>query len=217
MQGVERLGGEAGKSLIGTELVLLQEIMCQIGYIVAALAQRRNMNAEYIEPIIEIHAERTVIDGRLKIFVRCGDYAHIDFYRCFTAYAGDLLLLQCAQQADLQVGGHFANLIKEDSAAVGKLKFARHSGALCTGECAVFIAEQLTLGKSLGDGSAVNGDERTIGTAALVVNCLGSLPTPLSPVISTVQLVLLAILERFSVSIISGLEPTISLKCHFAI
>lgn len=37
-----------------------------------------------------------------------------------------------------------------------------------------FIAEQLTLGKSLGDGSAVNGDERTIGTAALVVNCLGN-------------------------------------------
>ena len=57
------------------------------------------------------------------------------------------------------------------------------------GEGAALVAEQLALEQGLGDGGAVERDERLAGARAAVVDracAISSLPVPLSPVISTV-------------------------------
>ena len=71
----------------------------------------------------------------------------------------DLAFLQRAQQLDLRVERQLADLVEEQRAAVGFLELADAlvDGA---GERALLVAEQDALDQVLGDGAAVDGDER---------------------------------------------------------
>jgi len=55
------------------------------------------------------------------------------------------------------------------------------------GECAAFVAEQFAFQERLGDGGAIDGDERRVRAVAVLVNRAGdqSLPVPVSPRMST--------------------------------
>jgi len=74
--------------------------------------------------------------------------------------AADLVLLQRAQQLDLHRGGHLADLVEQQRPAAGSLEQAR-SVLRRAGERTARMSEQLALEQRLGDGSAVDRDERT--------------------------------------------------------
>ena len=74
-------------------------------------------------------------------------------------------LLERAQQLHLQRERHLADLVEEQRAAVGRLELALLVGDRA-GEGALHVAEQLALEQVLGDGAAVDGDERLAWRAA---------------------------------------------------
>ena len=77
-----------------------------------------------------------------------------------------LALLEHAQELDLQLDRHLADLVEEQRAAVRLHEETR--AAVGVGERAAHVTEQLALEERLGDGAAVDGDERPLRAPALV-------------------------------------------------
>jgi hypothetical protein len=114
--------------------------------------------------------------------VRGADDARVDRDRLAPADALDHPLLQEAQQLDLQRQRDVADLVEEQGAALRQLDLAGR-GLDRAGEGAALVAEQLGLEQVLGDGGAVDGDERA--AARRLFSCTArassSLPVPLAP------------------------------------
>ena len=70
------------------------------------------------------------------------------------------VLVQCFQQLDLHGQGKFADLVKKDRTAVGRFQQACLALGIGAAEGPAFVAEKLTLHELLGDGTAVDGNER---------------------------------------------------------
>ena len=77
-----------------------------------------------VEPVVEVLAELAVGDQLLEVAVRRRDHAHVDANGLAAADALELALLQHAQQLDLHVQRHVADLVEEQRAAVGELEAA---------------------------------------------------------------------------------------------
>jgi hypothetical protein len=65
--------------------------------IISALAQRRDIDRDDIQTIVQILAKTPVFDHRFQVAVRRSEHAHIHFNRPGSSDAQDLFLLQCAQ------------------------------------------------------------------------------------------------------------------------
>jgi hypothetical protein len=91
-------------------------------HVFATFGERWHFDVHYVQPIVEIFAEVTSHDQLLEIPVRGGNDAHIHSHRIGAADGADLVLLQHAQQLDLQAHGHVADLIEHQRAAIGGLK-----------------------------------------------------------------------------------------------
>ena len=73
-------------------------------------------------------------------------------------------VLQHAQNFGLRGQAHVADFIEENRAAVALLEFA-DALTLRAGERAFFVAEKFAFEKVLGNGGAIDGEERFIGCA----------------------------------------------------
>ena len=103
----------------------------------------------------------------------------------------DLPLLQRAQQLDLHGRRGLPHLVEEERAAVGGLEEALLA-LPGVGEGALHVPEQLALEQGVGQRPAVDADERPRRArpeSPWIARATSSLPVPLSPVISTVELV----------------------------
>ena len=125
-------------------------------------AQRRDVDADDVQPVEEVLAELARCHGLLERLVGGGDDAHIHLDGLVAADALERAGLQHAQDLGLRGGGHVADLVEEERAAVALLEFADalEGGA---GEGAAFVAEQFAFEQLLGDGGAVDGQERLFG------------------------------------------------------
>ena len=143
--------------------------MRQLRHVLQALAQRRHPDREDVEAVVEVLAELAVLDQLDHVAVGGRDQAEVDLDRLLGADRIDLALLQRAQQLDLGVERQLADLVEEQRAAVGFLELADAlvDGA---GERALLVAEQDALDQVLGDGAAVDGDERLAGALALALD-----------------------------------------------
>ena len=108
-------------------------------------AQRRQYESEDVEPIVEILAEGVLAHGFLKVLVRRGDDAHRHRTARLAADAGHLAVLEQAQERNLRVHRHLAELVEKNGPAVRKLEFPRLPGPARPGERPVLIAEKLAL------------------------------------------------------------------------
>src|SRR4029453_14083593 len=116
------------------------------------LAQRRHLDAQHREPIVEVLAEQPALEGNLEIGIGC---------RVETPVAGvggppaDSLhrsLLEEAQDLDLEGERQLADLVEEQGAALGRLEFAL-ALYMRAGEGAPLVAAQLAPQQGLGVGS----------------------------------------------------------------
>ena len=99
------------------------------------------MDWKNIKSIEEILTERTGIDCRLQVAVRCDQHAYIDGERLTAPDAFKLSLLQHAKQGDLRLDGKVANLIEKNGSTVGCFK-ASNAPLECPGEGAFLMAEK---------------------------------------------------------------------------
>ena len=156
--------------------------------LVAPLAQRRHVDLDDLQPVVQVLAELALEHHRLEIAVGGGDDAHVDGDALVAAQLGELGVLQHVQQLGLERRLHLADLVEEDRAAVGLLELA-DARRRRAGEGALLVAEQLAL-EQLGRAAPRSSPSRTARCCRderwWIARATSSLPTPLSPRISTV-------------------------------
>jgi hypothetical protein len=151
--------------------------------VIEAFAQRRNLDRQHIEAVIQVGAKLAALDRRFQIGGRRGDHPHIALDHVVGAHRFEFLFLQHPQQFALQRQGHVADLVEKQRAALGDLQLA--GAALAVGA-----------GKRAGRGAEELGFQQRSGIAALLMltNALcargealwiawasSSLPVPVSP------------------------------------
>ena len=126
--------------------------------VLAPLAQRRHLDAQHVEPVEEVLAEAAGADLGLEFARGRGDHAHVDAARLRFAERAHFLLLEDAQQLDLERQRQLADLVEEERAAVG-LDEEAAPRAVGAGEGALGVPEELALEQRLGNRAAVHRDE----------------------------------------------------------
>ena len=108
-------------------LGLAQEGAREIRHVLEPLAQRRQADRHDVEAVEEILAEAALVDQRAQVLVRRRDDADVGGLQLAPADAGELALLQDAEQPRLGVERHVADLVEEQRPAAGLLELARPS------------------------------------------------------------------------------------------
>src|SRR5207253_5438153 len=157
--------GVAERSFAASQVIsyLRCEMPSEQDYVLAAFAQRRNLNGENRQPKEEIAAKLALIHGAAQIFIRGCDDAHINRHRSAPADAIDRLFFNYPQQLALHGQRQFSNFIEENRAARSEFKLAQPALA-GAGKRAPLVPEQFVLDQGLGNRRAVNCDERFVAT-----------------------------------------------------
>ena len=140
--------------------------------VVAAIAQRRQLERHHVQAEVQILAESLGPHQLGQLLVRGGQHANVGVNRFAAADADDRFFFQHAQQLGLAGKTHVADFVEEQRAAGGQLKFAgpRFVGV---GECAFFVAEQLAFQQRFRERRAVDRNERMLAAPAAEVNRAG--------------------------------------------
>ena len=155
------LRGDAAHLLAELLAELLEEVGDEQRDVLAALAQRRQVDRDDVEAVEEVLAHRPLRHRRLEVAVGGGDEPHVGLDVLRVADAPDLALLDGPQELDLQQRRDLGDLVEEQRAAVGRGEEAHLVGDRA-GERSLHVAEQLGLHQALGDRPAVDGDERLV-------------------------------------------------------
>ena len=138
---------------------LLEEVLRQPEHVVFALAERRQVHGDDVEPIEEILTEQAGRDGRPEVRVRCRDDAHVDVLDRVASDRFHLAGLERPEQLHLRARRQIADLVQEERAAVGRLEETCACGE-CRREGTAGVPEELALDQLLRDRCAVDRDER---------------------------------------------------------
>ena len=134
------------------------EAKCQRRDIAGSRTERRQVNLEPGDPMVEVEPKRLRLDGLLHVGVRRRNEPHIHFQQLLATDAVNAAVLDSTQQAYLGLGRHVTQFIEEQRAAVGPLEDTRpgvHAGGR-----AFFDAEQLGLKQVPRQRGTVDRDER---------------------------------------------------------
>src|SRR3546814_56061 len=147
---------------------LADEVRGQHQAVVAALAQRRDVDGDHLQPVIEVVAKAPLLHIAIENAVGGADEAHVDLHVADPADRAEALVVQQGQQLGLNHVVELAQFVEENGAAVGRLDEAglARRGA---GEGALLVAEQLRLHEVFGNRRAVDVDEALLGARRLLV------------------------------------------------
>ena len=146
----------------------LQEVPRQAGNIFAALAQRRQMNANHVQAVEQVLTELSFLHTLLKVLVGCRNNSHVYLHRRIAANAIELAIGQHAQQARLYIKRHIADLIEEQSPTVSLLKTSLTYG-IGAGKCPFFVTEKFRFDQVFWDCSHIQCDKRRFCPRAMAV------------------------------------------------
>ena len=98
--------------------------------VAGALAQRRQLDVDDAEAEEEVLAEAAALDVLAEVAVGGRDDARVERDRSRVPPTRvDALLLEHAQQLDLHLERHVADLVEQERAALGQLELARVAAA----------------------------------------------------------------------------------------
>jgi hypothetical protein len=104
---------------------LLQEVLGEKLRIAVALAQRRQLDREYGEPIHQVFAQLAVANGLLRVAVRRRDDARPRAQLLLAADARVAARLEHAQQAHLHLRRHFRHFVEKSVPPSARSKHPR--------------------------------------------------------------------------------------------
>ena len=122
----------------------VQVVIEQFRNVLGARAQRRQLDANDIQAVVEVLAEHAALHPVLQVLVGRGNHAHLDPDRGLAADPIKLAFGQHPQQACLQRGGHVPDFIQEQGAAI-RLFEATATQTVGAGERALLVAEKFGL------------------------------------------------------------------------
>ena len=127
--------------------------------VVPPFAERREPQGHDGEAMVEIFAEAARADGRLQVLARRRQQPDIHRLAARAAKPPDGTFLERLQQLRLQRVRHQADLVEKDRAAMRHLQ-EPGLGLPRVGERPTFEAEELGFEQGVGNGGAVDVDER---------------------------------------------------------
>ena len=132
--------------------------------VLAAIAQRRQLDREHVQPVVEVLAQLAGPHRLGRVEVGRGDDPDVHRLLLAAAETPERALLQHAQQLHLRRRLHLGDLVEEQRAAVRELE---HAGPAIVraGERPLLVAEDLALEQRFGDRRAVDRDERETTSA----------------------------------------------------
>src|SRR5262249_18061313 len=136
------------------------------------LAQRRHLDHEDRDAIVEILAERALRHRRPEIFVGRGDETDVRPDGLAAAHLEELAALDDSQELGLERRAQLAQLVDEEGPGVGQREDA-FTMLRRAGERALHVAEQVALHQPFGNRRAVERDQRPIAPGARVVDRAG--------------------------------------------
>ena len=92
---------------------LLHEVLEQREDVLRAIAQRRQVDREYMQAIIEILAKRAPGHGDLQVAIRRRDDAHVGLEHPRAAEALEFALLEDAQELRLHRRAHLPDFVEK--------------------------------------------------------------------------------------------------------
>src|SRR6185436_16475784 len=116
---------QSGNGLLELLVEIPNECGGEIRYVPAALAQRRQLDLDDIQPEIEVAAESAGRDFCSQIMMARRDDAQIDAARFERSDAGDLAGCEDAQQLCLKRRRQLGDFVQKQRAAVGQLEQSR--------------------------------------------------------------------------------------------
>src|SRR5690554_3258570 len=126
------------------------------------------MHPDNIKAMEEVVTKAPLLDQRFEMLVSGGNNAHIHSDRYVSTNAVELTIGQYPQQPRLGLGGHIANFIQEQRAAVGLLKASLATGHRA-GKGAFLMAEQFRLDQITGDCRHIKRNKWLTGTRAVLM------------------------------------------------
>src|SRR5882724_8239001 len=114
-----RVGTDADALLSEVAAQAVEDAASQDGDILAPVAQRRNVELQSADPVVEILAEPALLNGGAQLAVGGGDEADVDGAVLDVAEAAEAFLFEHLQEAGLDLRVHVADLVEEDRAEVG--------------------------------------------------------------------------------------------------
>ena len=127
--------------------------------VVAPLAERRNVNVEDVQPVVEVRTEFPLRNRIVQISIGGGDDADVDADRPRASQSQELTLLEHAQELRLRRRRHLGDFVEEQHAARGQFNLARLR-LLRASERSTLESEQLGLEELLRQRRAIDRDER---------------------------------------------------------
>src|SRR5437867_871894 len=149
-----------------------QEMRQQKGHVFPAIAQRRNLEVDYVQAVIKIFAEAALSHQRKELYVGSGYNAHVDSELLGAAEAHEFALLNHAQKLGLRFRTDGGDFIEENGALVGDLEETL-LGSNRASEGTFHMAEELGLQQIHRNRSCVYGHEGLVRAGGGRVNGLG--------------------------------------------
>ena len=98
---------------------LLEKRLSEQEHVGASGAQRRHRELHDVDPVVEILAERTVLDAGHEIAMGRRDQAHVEWDLLVPAQRAHGPRFECAQELGLHLEGHLPDLVEKERAVVG--------------------------------------------------------------------------------------------------
>ena len=86
----------------------------------AAIAKRRNAQADHVQPVVEVLAKAALFDHSRQIAIGGGEDTNLDGNAVRSTHRPNLFFLQGAQQLGLQIEGQLADLVEKHGPAIGR-------------------------------------------------------------------------------------------------
>src|SRR5438034_1751511 len=161
---LERILTQGDRTLGATEEALHQE-----GNVLLSLPQRRQSDGYHTQAVVEIFAEASGCNFAIQVVSRGSDQAKVNRDRRVASQTFDYALLNCAQQLCLQAKRKLGTLVKEESACLRLFKPA-DSTRQGAGKGSLLVPEKLRFQQTVRNGSAVDLDERPLGTGTVLMD-----------------------------------------------
>ena len=133
---------------------------------VQAIAQRRDMQRQHVEPVIQILAKLATGTQLGQVDLGGTHHPHIEIDLFITADPAKAAVLQEAQQLDLQARAHFTHAIKKQRTPGRQLQQAQLAFGPRPFKCTRAVAEQLGFSHRFGQACAVKRHQWRLATRA---------------------------------------------------